>query len=95
MYLPVTIAIVVTMALALIRGLKGPTIFDRVLALNMFGTVTVMLLGVLSLAVGRPDFLDIAMIYALMNFIGTTAVLKFFRYGDLGRSSHDGEEPGR
>ena len=83
------------MALALIRGLCGPTIYDRVLALNMFGTVTVMLLAVLSLAVGRPDFLDIAMIYALMNFIGTTAVLKFFRYGDLGRSSRDGEEPGR
>ena len=88
-------AIRTTMALALIRGLCGPTIYDRILALNMFGTVTVMLLAVLSLAVGRPDFLDIAMIYALMNFIGTTAVLKFFRYGDLGRGSHEREEPGQ
>ena len=95
MYLAVTIAIVVTMALALIRGLCGPTIYDRILALNMFGTVTVMLLSVLALAVGRPDFLDIAMIYALMNFIGTTALLKFFRYGDLGRSGPQQEKPGR
>lgn len=93
MYVPVTIAIVLTMAMALIRALRGPTIYDRILALNMFGTVTVMLLAVLSFVVEQPDFLDIAMIYALMNFIGTTAVLKFFRYGNLGVGPSDEEAP--
>ena len=95
MNVPVTIAILLTMAMALIRALKGPTIFDRILALNMFGTVTVMLLAVLAFMAERADFLDIAMIYALMNFIGTTAVLKFFRYGDLGSSGKGDEETPR
>jgi multicomponent Na+:H+ antiporter subunit F len=83
-YVIVAVAIALTMAMAMIRALRGPTIYDRILAVNMFGTVTVMLLSVLSFVVERPDFLDIAMVYALMNFIGTTAVLKYFRYGDLG-----------
>ena len=92
MYVPVTIAIVLTMAMALVRALRGPTLYDRILALNMFGTVTVMLLSVMAFMAGRPDFLDIAMIYALMNFIGTTAVLKFFRYGNLGGTGHERKE---
>lgn len=89
MFVPVIVAVVVTMAMALVRALRGPTVYDRILASNMFGTVTVMLLSVSAFAAGRPDFLDIAMIYALMNFIGTTAVLKYFRYGDLGGTGHD------
>jgi len=92
MFVAVTVAVVATMAMAMVRALRGPTIFDRILALNMFGTVTVMLLSVLSFVVGRPDFLDIAIIYALMNFIGTTAVLKYFRYGNLGRGNDDGKQ---
>ena len=92
MYVPVTIAIVLTMVMALIRALKGPTLYDRILALNMFGTVTVLLLSVMALMAGRPDFLDIAMISALMNVLGTTAVLKFVRYGNLGGTGHEGEE---
>jgi multicomponent Na+:H+ antiporter subunit F len=93
MYVPVTIAILLAMLMALLRALKGPTLYDRILALNMFGTMTVILLGVMALMAERPDFLDIAMIYALMNFIGTTAVLKFFRYGHLGRTGHEPEGP--
>ena len=89
MFVPVVIAVVLTMGMALVRALCGPTLYDRILALNMFGTVTVMLLSVSAFVAGRPDFLDIAMVYALMNFIGTTAVLKYFRYGDLGGTGHD------
>jgi multicomponent Na+:H+ antiporter subunit F len=95
MFVPVTVAILLTMAMALIRALRGPTIYDRILAANMFGTITVMLLSVESFVVGRPDFLDIAMVYALMNFIGTTAVLKYFRYGDLGRGDSPAEREER
>ncbi len=77
MYLAAAIAILVTMALALTRALLGPTVYDRVLAVNMFGTKTVLLLSVISFLYGRTDFLDLALAYALINFIGVLAVLKF------------------
>ena len=55
------------------------------LAVNMFGTKTVLIIAVLGFLTGRPDFLDLALLYGLINFIGTLAVLKFFEFGDLGR----------
>jgi multicomponent Na+:H+ antiporter subunit F len=79
MYYAVTIATLVTMALALVRALLGPTIYDRLLAANMFGTKTVLLLSVVAFLYGRPDFLDLALVYALINFIGIIAVLEFIR----------------
>ncbi len=78
--------------LALARALLGPTIYDRVLAVNSFGTKIVLLISVFGFLTGRPDFLDISLIYALINFIGTIAVLKFLKYGDLGTPGSD-EEP--
>jgi multicomponent Na+:H+ antiporter subunit F len=84
--LPVAaLAILVAMVLAMTRALLGPTVYDRVLAVNMFGTKTVLLIAVLGFLAGRPDFLDLALLYALINFVGTLAVLKFSMYGDLGR----------
>jgi len=83
------VAVLVSMALALLRALAGPSLYDRILAINGFGTATVLLIAVLGFVTGRPDFLDIALLYALINFIGTLAVLKFFRHGDLG---HAGDE---
>ncbi len=79
MYYIVTFATLVTMALALIRALMGPSVYDRVLAVNMFGTKTVLLLSVIAFLYGRPDFLDLALAYALINFVGVLAVLEFFR----------------
>ena len=79
MYYVVTIATLITMALALTRALLGPTVYDRVLAVNMFGTKTVLLFSVIAFLAGRPDFLDLALAYALINFIGVLAVLEFFR----------------
>ncbi len=87
MYIAATAAILVTMVLALTRAFLGPTVYDRILALNSFGTKTVLLIAVYGFLTGRPDFLDIAIVYALINFIGTIAVLKFFEYGDLGVGS--------
>ena len=78
-YYAAIIAILVTMALALARALIGPTVYDRVLAVNMLGTKTVLLLAVAAFFIGRPDFLDLALTYALINFIGVLAVLEFFR----------------
>ena len=74
-------AIIVTMGLALARAARGPTIFDRILALNMFGTKTVLLIAVIGFLTGRPDFLDLGLVYALINFIGVIAVLRFSKYG--------------
>ncbi|MDT2057682.1 MAG: cation:proton antiporter [Planktomarina sp.] len=79
-----TIAILIAMLLVLVRLLKGPTLYDRVLAVNSFGTHTVLLIGVMGFLNGRPDFLDIALLYALINFVGTIAILKFFRYRAIG-----------
>ena len=70
--------------MAMIRALQGPTVYDRVMAVNMFGTKTVLMIAVLGFLMGRPEFLDIALVYALINFIGTIAMLKYFKYGDLG-----------
>ena len=67
------------MAMALGRALLGPSIYDRILAVNMFGTKTVLLLSVVAFLYGRPDFLDLALVYALINFIGVIAVLEFIR----------------
>ena len=78
MYILVSIAILVTMILALVRAILGPTVYDRVLAVNVFGTKTVLLLSVIAFLYGRPDFLDLALAYALINMVGILAVLEFF-----------------
>jgi multicomponent Na+:H+ antiporter subunit F len=79
MYVAVSLAILVTMVLALARALRGPTVYDRVLAVNMFGTKTALLLSVIAFLVGRTDFLDLALAYALINLVGILAVLEFFQ----------------
>ncbi len=83
MFATAMVAILVTMTLALLRAALGPTVYDRVMAVNSFGTATVLFIAVLGFLNGRPDFLDLALVYALINFIGTLAVLKYFKYGDL------------
>lgn len=75
-----TTALLFGLVLLLTRALIGPTLYDRVLAVNSFGTKTVVVLGLLGFVMGRPDFLDIALTYALINFVSTIAILKFFRY---------------
>ena len=75
------LSILVTMVLAVIRALLGKTVYDRILAVNVFGTKTVLLIAALAFLSGRPDILDIALAYALINFIGVVAVLRYFEYG--------------
>lgn len=83
--------VLVTMALALIRALRGPSLFDRILAVNMFGTSTVLGICVLGFVTDRPAFLDIALVYALISFITTIATLKYFEYGSLGHGRRERE----
>ena len=84
MFETATAALLVTLALALARATLGPTVFDRAQAANTVGTVAVLLLAVLGFLGGRPEFLDLAIVYGFLNVIGTVAVLKYFRYGSLG-----------
>ncbi|MDP6564200.1 MAG: monovalent cation/H+ antiporter complex subunit F [Alphaproteobacteria bacterium] len=91
MYAMATFAVLVALGIALVRAFLGPTVFDRVLAVNSVGTKTVLLIALLGFLMGRPEFLDIAIAYALINFIGVVAVLKFVKYGDF---AHSGEELG-
>jgi multicomponent Na+:H+ antiporter subunit F len=79
MYYTVCAAILVTMAMALVRAIRGPSVYDRVLAVNMFGTKTALLLSVIAFLFGRPDFLDLALAYAMINLVGILAVLEFFQ----------------
>lgn len=76
MFVVTTLSILVVMGIALARAFLGPTVYDRILAVNMFGTKTVLFIAVFGFMSGRPDFLDIALVYALINFVGVIAVLK-------------------
>jgi len=94
MFAATAAALLVAMALALFRLYAGPSLYDRVLAANSFGTKTVLMIGVMGFLAGRPDFLDIALLYVLLNFIATIAVLKFFRYRTLGDQLEQGKGSG-
>ncbi len=99
MMVATALAILATMALALIRALLGPTSYDRILALNMFGTKTVLLIGVAGFLTERPEWMDLAIVYTLTNFTGTLAILRYAKYGQLAsddqaKSSESGPSAG-
>jgi multicomponent Na+:H+ antiporter subunit F len=84
MFTAASLAVLVVMGMALARALMGPTVYDRILAVNSFGTLAVVLIAVLGFLMERPEFLDIALVYALINFIGAIAVTKYVALSDLG-----------
>jgi multicomponent Na+:H+ antiporter subunit F len=84
MFIATALALLVVMAMVLARAIAGPSVYDRILAVNAFGTLTVLLIAVHGFVTGRPDFLDIALLYALINFIATIAVTKFVDLFHLG-----------
>lgn len=84
MFAAAALLLLASLVLLLARAVIGPTVFDRLLGANTIGTLAVMLLATIGFLTGRPDFLDLAIVYGLLNILGTIAVLKYFRYGDLG-----------
>ncbi|MCZ6452732.1 MAG: monovalent cation/H+ antiporter complex subunit F [Alphaproteobacteria bacterium] len=78
MFAAALVAVLVSLGLAMVRAILGPTMFDRVLAANSTGTLAVLTLALIGFVTGRPDFLDIAILYTLLNLIGTIAVLRYF-----------------
>ena len=93
MFAVAAVALLVAMLLAIVRAVLGPTIYDRILAVNVFGTKALLLIAVLGFLTDRPEFLDIAIVYALINFIATIAIMKFFRFSHLG-NPHGGDNLG-
>lgn len=85
-------AMLVAIALMVVRALRGPTTFDRLVAANAIGTAAILLLALYGFFIGRPEFLDIGLLYALLNAVGTFAVLKFWRHGSLGHAGEEDEE---
>ncbi len=90
MFITAGFAIMFALIVAVGRALWGPTVFDRLLAANSIGTAAILLLAVFGFITDRPEFLDLGITYALLNLVGTLAVLKFIRYGDLGHSGEEG-----
>lgn len=84
MFSALALLLLLALGLALVRAALGPTVFDRLLASNTIGTLAVLLLAAIGFLTGRPHFLDLAIVYGLLNIVGTIAVLKFFRHGSLG-----------
>ena len=83
------IAIMIVMVTVLLRAWLGPSLYDRILAINTFGTATVLAIAILGFYMGRPAFMDIAIVYSLINFIGTIAVLKLYRFDSLGHREEE------
>lgn len=92
MILAATIAVLIAMLLGLLRAVIGPTVYDRILAANVFGTKAVLFIALAGFLAGRPEFLDIALVYALINFTGTVAVLKLTHYGEFGAGQTPGDD---
>ncbi|KUO57551.1 MAG: pH regulation protein F [Alphaproteobacteria bacterium BRH_c36] len=95
MFYVATGAVLAALMLAVIRAIRGPTVFDRVLASNTIGTLAILLLASYGFLTDRPEFLDIGLTYGLLNLIGTFAVLKFFRHGDLAHDIAEDQEKSR
>jgi multicomponent Na+:H+ antiporter subunit F len=93
MFTVAAVGVVVTMAMALARALIGPSVYSRILAVNVFGTLAVMLIAIYGFIDDRPEFLDLSIVYALINFIGTIAVTKYVTYADMGHGD-DGDPAG-
>lgn len=77
------------MVMVFLRAWLGPSLYDRILAINTFGTATVLVIAMLGFYMQRPDFMDIALVYSLINFIGTVAILKLSRFGNLGHREEE------
>ncbi|MCK5383530.1 MAG: pH regulation protein F [Gammaproteobacteria bacterium] len=76
MFITVSAVILIAITMGLVRAFRGPTLYDRVMAANMIGTLTVLMVSVLGFMTGRPEFLDIALVYVLISFVSTIAVLR-------------------
>ena len=74
------IALLISMGMVLLRALLGSSVFDRILAMNSFGTHVVVFIVLMGFCKETPFFVDIAIIYGLISFVTTIAFLMYFKY---------------
>ena len=79
----VLLACAVSIVMLVVRAARGPSAFDRILAVNSIGTVIILGISLHGFALGRPEFVDISILYAVLNFLGTLAILRFYRSSDV------------
>ncbi|HOB06505.1 MAG TPA: monovalent cation/H+ antiporter complex subunit F [Methanoculleus sp.] len=75
------VVLILTIFLCLYRVVIGPGVENRLVAVNTIGTTTIIILVLIGLIYGRPIFLDIAIVYAMINFIATLAVARYLKEG--------------
>ncbi len=85
----VSLSLLLALSTAVYLAVIGKTIFHKIQAVNIAGTIAVLLITVFGFLTNRPEFLDLALVYGLLNVIGTFAVLKFFRFGRLGEENDE------
>ena len=83
MFAAVLLACAVSIVMLVVRAARGPSAFDRILAVNSIGTVIILGISLHGFAMGRPEFIDISILYAVLNFLGTLAILRFYRSSDV------------
>lgn len=88
------VILLITMTLVLLRAVKGPSLPDRILSANGFGSNIVALIAILAVEHDRASFIDIALVYALINFILSVALLKGFEYDRLDLEGNEHYHPG-
>lgn len=94
MFILAMCGVLITMGVALIRAYQGPTLYDRILAVNMFGTKAIIFIAIYGFMTDRPEFLDIALVYTLLNFISILAVLKFIEFKGLNDAAAEPDRKG-
>ena len=82
MFVLVLIACAICILMLVVRAARGPSAFDRILAVNSIGTIIILGICLHGFALGRPEFVDISILYAILNFLGTLAILRFYRNTD-------------
>lgn len=92
MFIVAMVGILLGMLIVIIRALSVHGLYDRLLAVNTFGTLSVLFIAVFGFMIGRTDFLDIALLYALINFIITVGILKFCKYSSMNNNDRDVSE---
>lgn len=81
--LAVSIFLSVLIVLSIYRALKGPTVSDRVIAINLMTTLVIAIIGLLAYYFNQTSFIDVAILYAMIGFLMTVAVVKYLEKGSL------------
>ena len=78
LYISVMIGFALCIFCCLIRAVKGPRTTDRILAINMIGTMSIIVIAIMSLYLGESFLLDIDLIYAMLSFLAVVVLTKVY-----------------